>query len=57
MGFVGVNGICKSTMLKLIVGDLILNYGEIIKSNLNIAYLPQKFNELNFNTVADVFGL
>ncbi len=57
MGFVGVNGIVKSTMLKLIVGDLIPNYGEIIKSNLNIAYMSQKFNELNFNTVADVFGL
>ena len=57
VGLVGVNGIGKSTILKLIVSDLVPNYGEVIKSNLNIAYLPQKFNEFNFNTVADVFGL
>lgn len=57
VGLIGVNGIGKSSILKLIVGNIAPTGGEITKNNLNIAYLPQKFNEFSFNTVADVFGL
>lgn len=57
VGLVGKNGIGKSVLLSLIVGKIQLYNGDIIKNELNISYFPQKFNELNFNTVADVFGL
>ncbi len=41
-GLVGVNGIGKSTILKLIIGDERPKSGEIIKSgNMIISYLPQ----------------
>lgn len=52
----GQNGIGKSILLQLLVGELEPYSGEIIKSEVNISYFPQKFNELNFSTVADVFG-
>ena len=54
---VGKNGIGKSLLMQLMVGKLDGYDGEIIKNNANISYFPQKFNELNFSSVADVFGL
>ncbi|GHU27187.1 ABC transporter permease [Bacilli bacterium] len=54
---VGKNGIGKSVLFKLLMGELRPSGGEIIKNGINISYFPQKFNELNFGTVADVFGL
>lgn len=56
IAIVGENGIGKSILLQLLVGELKPYFGEIIKSEVNISYFPQKFNELNFSTVADVFG-
>lgn len=53
---IGTNGIGKSTILKLFFGEITPYSGEIIKNNLDIGYFPQGFNNLNFNTVADVFG-
>lgn len=57
IAIIGKNGIGKSILLQLITGKLKAYSGEIIKNDINIAYFPQKFNESNFNTVADVFGL
>lgn len=54
---VGKNGIGKSVLLKLIVGELTSYSGDIKLNDVNYGYFPQKFNELAFNTVADVFGL
>lgn len=51
------NGIGKSIIFRLIIGKLLPFNGEIKINNINISYFPQKYNELNFNTVADVFGL
>ncbi len=57
IAIVGQNGIGKSILLQLLVGKLKGYSGEIIKNGINISYFPQKFNEMNFSTVADVFGL
>lgn len=57
VAIVGQNGIGKSILLQLLIGELKPYSGEIIKNEVNISYFPQKFNELNFKTVADVFGL
>ena len=57
VSIIGKNGIGKSILLNLIVGNISQFNGEIVKKDLNISYFPQKFNELNFKTVADVFGL
>ena len=56
IAIIGNNGVGKSILLKLLIGEIKPDFGEIIGSN-NIAYFPQKFNSLNFNTVADVFNL
>ena len=46
MSIVGKNGVGKSTLLKLITGDLIPNDGNIIKSpTLRIGYYNQHFEE------------
>ena len=57
VAIIGKNGIGKSILLKLLVGEIIASNGEVIKNGANISYFPQKFNELNFSSVADVFGL
>ena len=56
VAIIGQNGIGKSILLQLLSGKLIPYSGNII-SNSNIAYFPQKFNDLNFKTIADVFNL
>lgn len=57
VALVGKNGIGKSILLSLIVAGIKPYSGEVIKNGITISYFPQKFNELNFNTIADVFGL
>ena len=57
VAIIGQNGIGKSILLKLLIGELIPYSGKIINKNNNIAYFPQKFNDLNFKTIADVFNL
>ncbi len=54
---IGKNGVGKSTIFKLINKELTPFFGKIKINNLNIAYLEQKINDLNFSTVADVFNL
>ena len=57
VALIGPNGIGKSTLIKIIMNEIEPNNGKITKNNLNIAYMPQQFNKLNFNTIADVFNL
>jgi ATPase subunit of ABC transporter with duplicated ATPase domains len=57
VALVGKNGIGKSTIFKLIARELVPYSGKVDVGCLNISYFPQKFNELNYTTVADVFGL
>lgn len=57
VAIVGKNGIGKSVLLRLLVGEIAASSGEVVKSTVNASYFPQKFNELNFSSVADVFGL
>lgn len=57
VAIVGKNGIGKSVLLQLILGKIKYDNGKIVKDSLNIGYFPQKFNELNFSSVSDVFGL
>lgn len=57
IAIVGQNGIGKSILLELIINKLQPYGGEVINTFKNIAYFPQKFNALNFTTVADVFNL
>lgn len=44
-------------MLKLLVGKLKPQKGEIVRTVGNITYFPQKFKWTKFNTVADVFKM
>jgi ATPase subunit of ABC transporter with duplicated ATPase domains len=52
---IGRNGIGKSTLLKIIVGEIDDYGGEIIKNGLKISYF-QQINK-KYKTIADVFGL
>ena len=50
VGLIGKNGVGKSTLLKLIVGDLKFDSGEMkIGSRVKIGYLSQGHEELNVN--------
>ena len=50
VGLIGKNGVGKSTLLKLIVGDLKSDSGEMkIGSRVKIGYLSQGHEELNVN--------
>ena len=63
VGLIGKNGVGKSTLLKLIVGDLKADSGEIkIGSRVKIGYLSQGHEELNENVtpleeLVNEFGL
>jgi ATP-binding cassette subfamily F protein uup len=56
IGFVGGNGVGKSTLLKLILGELKPNTGNIVLgTNLAVAYFDQLRNNLDLNnTIMDV---
>lgn len=52
IGLVGINGTGKSTLLKLLVGELEPTEGIIYrKNNIKIAYLPQNTKFIETNTV------
>ena len=55
IGVVGINGTGKSTLLKLIIGEVEKDSGTIFrKSNLQISYLPQSPLFENENTIFQV---
>ena len=55
-GLVGLNGIGKTTLLRLLVGELEPTQGEILK-NSNIAYLPQDYLLDPNQTIAEALGI
>ncbi len=55
-GLVGRNGTGKSTLLRLIAGELAPSGGSITGST-SIGYLRQRADELSDTTVADLFGV
>ena len=63
IGLIGKNGVGKSTLLKLIIGELKIDSGEIkIGNRVKIGYLSQGHEELNLNAtpleeLVNEFGL
>jgi ATPase subunit of ABC transporter with duplicated ATPase domains len=55
-GLVGSNGVGKTTLLRLIVGELIPQAG-VVHANGNIGYMPQNFVINQDQTIAQVFGI
>lgn len=54
VGVIGINGAGKSTILKLIVGELSPSSGVIYKKNdLRMGYLSQQINFIETNTIFD----
>ncbi len=52
VGIIGINGAGKSTILKLIVGELVPSSGVIYrKNNLKIGYLSQSIEYINNHTI------
>ena len=55
-GLVGSNGVGKTTLLRLIVQELIPQSGEVCVSG-NVGYLPQNFVVNQDQTISEVFGI
>ena len=53
---VGANGVGKSTLLRLIAGELSPSQGQIIPE-VTPWYMPQLFGQLNHLTVAQALGV
>lgn len=55
MGLIGRNGIGKTTLLQLIVGELTPDKGSISR-NVEIAYYPQQHIHLHHQSIAKIFA-
>jgi len=55
-GLVGNNGLGKSTLLKLITGELIPTAGKI-ECNMSVSYLPQDFTASDNDSIASVLSV
>jgi ATPase subunit of ABC transporter with duplicated ATPase domains len=55
-GLVGANGIGKTTLLRLLLGQLTLDSG-VVHTNGYIGYLPQDFVVRSQDTIAQVLGI
>ena len=57
IAFIGSNGTGKSTLIKILMGRLVQDSGEVIKDNgLSVGYYSQEFETLDFRkTVIDIF--
>lgn len=55
-GLVGSNGTGKTTLLKLIIGELAPQSG-VVHANCKIGYMPQNFVINQDQTIAQVFGI
>ena len=55
-GLVGANGTGKTTLLRLLVGELPLQDG-VVHTNGSIGYMPQNFVINQQQTIAEVFGI
>lgn len=56
VGLIGVNGAGKTTFLKILLGDMGFDTGEIIRNTEKIGYLPQFAESSPDVTVRDVLG-
>ncbi len=56
VGLIGINGAGKSTFLKILLGEMGFDTGEIIRNTEKIGYLPQFAESSADITVRDVLG-
>ena len=56
IGLIGINGAGKSTFLKILLGELKCDTGELIRNTTNIGYLEQFPESSSEFTVKDVLG-
>jgi len=55
-GLVGSNGVGKTTLLKLIIGELVPKSG-VVNLNCKVGYMPQNFVINENQTIAEIFGI
>ena len=56
IGLIGVNGAGKSTFIKIFLGELKCDTGELTRNTRRIGYLPQFAESSSLYTVRDVLG-
>lgn len=55
IGLVGRNGVGKTTLLKILLGDVRPSTGKVV-NNAHCVYLPQSFNVTNADSLAIIFN-
>jgi len=54
-GLVGANGVGKTTLLKIIAGEIEADSGEVtVEADMEIGYLPQILSQVSTRTIAEV---